>query len=311
MTVQVAVYVCPPIPTAVVSPDPSSKDSGVWSPLCCTLIYTPTTAILVDCPASVNATNELASWLQSTLPPGCALKYFVASHAHGDHFLGLPVLETAFPSITATGTKSVVEGVAEQYSPQTLQGLWEVAFPPTEAGTGIPEAKTDFVALPLSNEIDLDGHLVKVYDVPHGDTHANSFLHVPDLGLVVASDIVYNDDCHQWLGEADTKKKREGWIKALAQIEALKPKMVVPGHTFNPMSEPDEAVAISMLTGTKNYIKAFEEELEKAGSEAELYDAMKTRFSRWNLWILSGGCRAGFISKQSTSDAGRGQLVGW
>ncbi|KDN65528.1 putative metallo-beta-lactamase superfamily protein [Colletotrichum sublineola] len=306
MAIQVAVYLCRPIPTGLPSPDPSSKDSSYWSPLCCTLIYTPTTAVLVDCPPSVDATNELASWVRSTLPPGCTLKHFVASHAHGDHFFGFPELKTAFPSVTATGTKSVVEGVAQQYSAQTYKEMWEGTFPPSEAsGTGMPEAKAEFVPLPPSNEIDLDGHLVKAYDVPHGDTHANSYLHVPDLGLVVASDIVYNGDCHQWLAEADTQEKRDGWMEALEQIEALKPRMVVPGHTFEPMSEPDEAVAMSMLKGTKNYVKAFEEELEKAVSEDELFNAMRTRFSRWNLWILSAGCRVGITSKQSTSAAER------
>ncbi|KAK2003692.1 metallo-beta-lactamase superfamily protein [Colletotrichum falcatum] len=303
MAVQVAVYLCRPIPTGLASPDPSSEDSGYWSPLCCTLIYTPTTAVLVDCPPSVDAANELASWVRSTLPPGCVLKHFVASHAHGDHFFGFPVLKTAFPSVTATGTKSIVKGVAQQYSAQ--KELWEGVFPPSEtAGSGMPEAKAGFVPLPPSNEIDLDGHLVKVHDVPHGDTHANSYLHVPDLGLVVAGDIVYNGDCHQWLGEADTQEKRDGWMEALTQIEALKSGMIVAGHTFKPMSEPDETVAMSMLRDTKNYVKGFEEELEKAGSEDELFNAMRTRFSRWNLWILSGGCRAGIMSKQSTSAGG-------
>ncbi|KAK1975802.1 beta-lactamase-like protein [Colletotrichum cereale] len=292
MAILVAFYLCHPIPTALVSPDPSSKDSGYWSPLCCALIYTPTTAILVDFPPSVDATDELASCVRSTLPPGCVLKHFVASHAHGDHFSGFPGLKSAFPSVTATGTKSVVEGVAQQYSAQTYKDMWEGTFPPDEAaGTGMPEAKAEFVYLPPSNEIGLDGHLVKAYDVPHGDTHANSYLHVPDLGLVVASDIVYNGDCHQWLGEADTQEKRDGWMKAVSQIEALEPIM---------------AVAMSMLKGTKNYIEAFEEEMEKAGSEDELFNAMRARFpKRWNLWILRKGCRAGIASKPYTSGAGR------
>ncbi|KAL0941133.1 metallo-beta-lactamase domain protein [Colletotrichum truncatum] len=303
MAIQTAVYLCHPIPTAAVSPDPSSEDSGLWSPLCCTLIYTPNTAILVDCPASVNATNELASWLKSTLPPGCTLKYFIASHAHGDHFLGIPILKAAFPSITPTSTESVVEGIAHQYSPETYKALWEATFPPSEAGTGVPETKTDFVALPASNEIILDGHLVKLHDVPHGDTHAGSFIHVPDLGLVVAGDIVYNGDCHQWLGEASTQEKRDKWVEALSQIEALKPRVVVPGHTFKPTVEPNEAIAQSMLNSTRKYIKAFEEELEKAQSEVDLFKVMKSRFPRWNLWILSGGCRAGIMSKQSPASS--------
>ncbi|KAF7547527.1 hypothetical protein G7Z17_g7686 [Cylindrodendrum hubeiense] len=255
--------------------------------------------MLVDCPASIAATTELATWIKSTLPIGSTLKYFLLSHAHGDHFLGFPVLKDIFPGVTAIGTKSVVEGIAFQYSPEWYDGLWKQNFPTAEAGTGLPSAKADFVPLPPSNELDLDGHLIKVYDVAHGDTHANSFVHVPELGLVVASDIVYNGDCHQWLGEASTQEKRDQWIEALSQIAALKPKVVVPGHTFNPVSEPDEFVAASMLKGTKDYIKGFEEELGKADSQEDLFRRMRARYARWNLFILNGGCVAGFSAKQS------------
>ncbi|GME66075.1 hypothetical protein GTA08_BOTSDO10502 [Neofusicoccum parvum] len=297
MAINFAIYTSHPIPTAVRSPDPLSKDSGLWSPLSCTLIYTATTALLVDCPASVDPTTELASWIKATLPPGCTLTHFVASHAHGDHFLGYPVLKDIFPGVIATGTRSVVEGIADQYSPPKYEGLWKVAFPPAAAGTGLPEAKAEFVALPASNEIDLDGHLVKVYDVPHGDTHANSFVHVPELGVVVAGDIVYNGDCHQWLGEACTQEKRNHWVDGLSQIAALKPRIVVPGHTFTPALEPDEAVAMSMLESTKDYIKGFEDELEKAESGDDLFNKMRARYSRWNLYILNGGCQAGIKFK--------------
>ncbi|RSL63821.1 hypothetical protein CEP53_004309 [Fusarium sp. AF-6] len=298
MAVQFSIYTCQPIPTAASSPDSSSEDSGLWSPLSCTLIYTTTTAILVDCPASIAATAEVASWVKSTLPAHCTLKYFIATHAHGNHFFGFPVLKDFFPSVTAVATKSVVEGVDSQYAPELYDGLWKVHFPPAEAGTGLPATKAQFVALPPSNEIDLDGHLIKLYDVPHGDTHANSFVHVPGLGLVVAGDIVYNGDCHQWLGEAATQEKRAQWIEALSQIAALKPKVVVPGHTFTPATEPNEDLALSMLKSTKEYIRAFEKELEDVFSNDDLFQRMRSRQSRWNLWILSGSCQASIATKQ-------------
>ena len=299
MTIRFAIYTCPPIPTAGETPDVSSKDAGLWSPLSCTLIYTPIAALLVDCPASVAATTDLATWIKWTLPTGCTLKHFVLSHAHGDHFFGLPILQDTFPGITAIATESVVEGVTQQYSPPVYEGMWKSIFPPAEAGTGLPSARTDFLALPKSNEIDLDGYLVKLHDVPHGDTHANSFIHVPELDLIVASDIVYNGDCHQWLGEASTQEKRDKWIAALSQIAALKPKVVVPGHTFTPATEPNEAVVDFMLKSTEEYIKGFEQEFAVADNEEDLFRRMQARYSRWNLWILAGGCKAAMSVKQS------------
>lgn len=214
------------------------------------------------------------------------------------HFLGIPVLQDTFLGITAIGTKTVVEGVAQQYSPQIYDGLWKQTFPTTEPGSRVPLTKGNFFPLPSSNELDLNGHVLKLFDVPHGDTHANSFVHVPELGLVVAGGIVYNGDCHQWLGEASTQEKRDQWIEALSHIAALKPKVIVPGHTFTPTSEPNESLTASMLKGTKEYIKGFEEELGMAASEEDLFERMKARYSRWNLNLLDAGCKAGMLAKQ-------------
>ncbi|KAF9640027.1 metallo-beta-lactamase superfamily protein [Lasiodiplodia theobromae] len=305
MPVHFAIHTCPPIPAAVPSPDPSSPDTGLWSPLSCTLIYTSTTAILIDCPATVAATNELASWIKRTLPPTCTLKHFIATHAHGDHFLGFPVLQQHFPSIVATATAAVIRGIAQQYEPATYDRLWKPAFPPgAPDGTGLPEAAPAvFEPLPTSGELELqdgdDGQhvIVRVHDVPHGDTHANAFVHVPALSLVVAGDIVYNGDCHQWLGEASTQAKRDAWVEALGRIRALRPRVVVAGHTFAPATEADEGVAMGMLEGTEEYIRGFEEEVGKAGRVDELFGAMRVRYQRWNLYLLDGGCRAAMQAK--------------
>lgn len=297
MAIQFSIYTCQPIPTAVKSPDPSSRDSGLWSPLSCTLIYTQTSAIIVDCPPSVAATTKLATWIKSTLPTGCILKHFVATHAHGDHFFGFPVLAEHFPGVTAVATQMVIGGVEYQYAPALYENGWKVRFPPTDDGNGLPATRVEFAALPSSNVMDLDGHHIKFYDAPHGDTDANSFLHLPELGLVVAGDIVYNGDCHQWLGEASTSEKRARWLEALSQIGALNPKTVVPGHTFTPALEANEAIARSMLESTKEYIQRFEEELKKVETKEELFERMQSWQPRWNTVLLIQGCAANIRAK--------------
>ncbi|CCT69225.1 related to Zn-dependent hydrolases, including glyoxylases [Fusarium fujikuroi] len=294
MSLKFAIYTCQPIPTKVHSPDASSKDSGFWSPLSITLLYTPTTALVVDCPATVYPTRELAEWIKSQLPPSSTLKYFVCTHAHGDHFFGLPVLEEQFPGLQAYATKAVAEGIDLQQSPEIRDAVWANTFLPAKDGSGLPDAKSVFQALPTSNEFHLDGHLLRLYDVAHGDTHANSFIHVPKLDLVVAGDIVYNGDCHQWLGEASSSEKRTQWLAALEQIRSLRPKIVVPGHTFNPSSTPNERIAIAMLTSTADYIHGFVEELAAATSEKNLFERMRFRYDRWNLYLLAGSSKAGW-----------------
>ncbi|KAF5616772.1 metallo-beta-lactamase superfamily [Fusarium tjaetaba] len=297
MSLKFAIYTCPPIPTEAPSPDASSKDSGFWQPQSITLVYTPTTAPVVDCPATVNPTRELAEWIKSQLPLGSTLKYFVCTHAHGDHFFGLPVLQEQFPGLQAFATKAVTEGIDLQQSPEIMNSFWEKIFFRSGNGSGLPDARSDFQALPTSNEFNLDGHLLKLYDVSHGDTDANSFIHVPELDLVVAGDIVYNGDCHQWLGEASSSEKRTQWLAALEEIRALRPKIVVPGHTFTPTSTPDENLATAMLTGTADYINGFAEELAAATSEQNLFERMRSRYDRWNLYLLAGSSQAGWNNR--------------
>ncbi|KAJ4265951.1 hypothetical protein NW762_003924 [Fusarium torreyae] len=298
MALNFSIYTCQPIPTAAATPDTSSKDAGLWSPLSITLLYTSTAALLVDCPASINPTHELAAWIKSQLPASSTLKYFICTHAHGDHFLGLPILEEHFPGLTAYATKKVVEGIDQQQSPAVMEALWNKNFPPSEDGSGLPQARSIFNALPASNDFNIDGHPLKLYDVPHGDTHANSFIHVPELEIVVAGDIVYNGDCHQWLGEASDPEKRGKWLAALDQIGALEPKIIVPGHTFTPTSTPNNDVAAGMLKVTAEYINGFAEQLEDANGEEDLFQKMRSRYDRWNLYLLAGSAKAGWANKK-------------
>lgn len=289
MALKFATYLCPPIETTLPSPDTSSPDSGLWQPLSCTLVYTPSSAIIIDCPTTIAPTRDLAAWIKGTLPAGCTLKLFLTTHAHGDHFFGFPVLEDHFPGIQAVASRYVIEGVAGQYAPDLYEGLWKVGF------QGLPERRVEFKPLPDSNEIHLaDGVVIKVHDIQHADTHYSSFIHVPALDLVVAGDVAYNGDCYQYLVEANNAERRAKWIAAINEIAALEPKTVIPGHSFRVRSEPDAAYARALLESNIAYIRGFEEELQKTSDAKELYELMKKRFKRWNLWILSQSCEAAF-----------------
>lgn len=288
MALKFAVFLSPPIPTTLPSPDTSSPDSGLWQPLSCTLIYTPSTAIIIDCPTTIPATRDLAAWIKGTLPEGCTLKLFLTTHAHGDHFFGFPILQDNFPGIQAVASRYVIEGVDSQYAPEIYEGLWKVGF------LGLDERRVDFKALPESNEIDLDGTIISVHDIQHADTHNSSFVHVPSLDLVVAGDVAYNGDCYQYLAEANNAERRAEWIKAISEIIALNPKVVIPGHSFHVRSEPDAGYAKALLESNINYIRGFEEELQKAADAKELFGLMQKRFKRWNLWILNESCKAAF-----------------
>jgi glyoxylase-like metal-dependent hydrolase (beta-lactamase superfamily II) len=275
---QVDVFVSPAVPTKTGHADPNKQ---MWSPISSTLIQGATTAVLADTPITIEQSNILADWIEKTAP-GKTLKYIFVTHAHGDHFFGAPVLLKRFPGARLVATKAVAEGCMSQIGGAGA-GIWNAFFPEQLApGQVAPEP------LP-AGEFEIDGHLLYAHDVTHSDTHASSFLHSPSLGLVVAGDIVYGD-CYQFLAEANSSEKRRLWIKALDEIAALKPNIVVPGH-----KRATQIDGAYLIEATKDYIFAFEEELEKSSDAVELEAAIKKRYpQRWNDYILERSCQAAF-----------------
>ena len=65
------------------------------------------------------------------------------------------------------------------------------------------------------------------------------------MRLAVCGNVVYGD-VHQQLRYAKTKAQRNEWIKAIEMVEALKPKMVIPGH--KKADELDRNMPMNILT---------------------------------------------------------------
>jgi glyoxylase-like metal-dependent hydrolase (beta-lactamase superfamily II) len=93
---QVDVYCALVIPAVTGYEEPIKQ---LWSPICCTLIQGPTSAVLVDTPTTVELTKGLSEWVKK-IAPGKKLKYIHTTHAHGDHFLGNPIILNDFPYLS-------------------------------------------------------------------------------------------------------------------------------------------------------------------------------------------------------------------
>ena len=284
MALQVDVYVAPIIPAETGNPDPQKR---LWSPICCTLIQGPKSAIIIDTPITIDETNKFADWIEE-VAKGKRLTYLYTTHAHGDHFLGAPVLMKRFPGLKFIATAKVAKGVQGQYAPAVYGNIWAAFFPGR-----LPSEKPEAEALPSSNEFEIDGHVARGIDVPYSDCEDSSVLHVPSLDLVVGGDVIYGD-CYQHLGQANDAEKRKGWLDALDMVESLKPKIVVPGH-----KRKSQIDGVYLVEATRKYILDFERELKDlkgAGKGPEnLERRMKELYpQRWNGWILQWSCEAAF-----------------
>ncbi len=115
--------------------------------------------------------------------------------------------------------------------------------------------------------IDLEGHQLVAVELGHTDTDTDtaSCLHVPEIGLVVAGDAVYND-VHLHLSESD-HKGRHDWLAALLTIESLHPKAVVAGHKRATRDDDPRIIG-----ETRQYIRDFNRAVETTTTARDLYN---------------------------------------
>ena len=77
-----------------------------------------------------------------------------------------------------------------------------------------------------------EGHDLVIVDVGHTDSDDTSVLHVPDLGLVVAGDVIYNG-VHMYLAQSAVGGFGP-WRDAIGKVEALGPRHIV----YRPPEQP-------------------------------------------------------------------------
>ena len=276
---QVDVFVAPPVRA---NTGHTEFAKSVWSPISCTLIHGPKSALLVDTPITVEQTDALAKWIAETIP-NKKLQYIYTTHAHPDHFIGVPIIEEAFPNVQFVATHNVVAGIKELYATR-YDTIWPNMFPGQ-----LHHSKPVPKALPASGEFHIDGQKIFGVEVGHTDNEFSSFLHAPSIRLVVSGDIVYGD-CHQHFGEANTKARRREWLDAIDRIESLNPQIVVAGH-----KRATQIDGAYLMQSTRDYIHTFERELSQATSWEALFHRMVALYpQRWNHFILEFGCKQSF-----------------
>ncbi|KRA28061.1 MULTISPECIES: MBL fold metallo-hydrolase [unclassified Nocardioides] len=245
---------------------------AMWSPTSATLICGEKSAVLVDGLTTKEHASALVEWIDGR---GLELQAIYVTHGHGDHFFGLGPLVARHPDVAVVALPEVVEHMREQASPEIYDKLWGPLF-----GDQIPEEIVS--AAPLTGDrIDLEGHSLIVHRGGHSDRSDTTFLHVPELDLVVAGDIVYNGVFPFTL---DTDRaSRDEWREALDRIAACRPTHVVAGHKAPGADDDHRHVA-----ETRKFLDDFDAALDSGASAEEIFDSLVTthdgRLNRTALW---------------------------
>jgi glyoxylase-like metal-dependent hydrolase (beta-lactamase superfamily II) len=270
---QYDVFVAPEKPFT--APPPRIGDPPALDPTTSTLIFGERDAVLVEALCTVREATALADWVALH---DRRLTTIYITHGHGDHWLGLSVLQGRFPQARAIASAGTVLQMRTYVNTEAQISRWRTQFPGQIADTLL-------LAEPLdAGHFDLEGLPLHVIETGHTDTVDTTALYVPDLGLIISGDVVYNH-CHMYVGET-TAASRAEWIAAIDRLAALHPAAVVTGHKDPTCGNPP-----SVLAESRGYLGYYGQLRESGMSDPELFEAMVSRYPDWvsrQEWLLLG-----------------------
>ena len=253
------VFVSPYKPLANALPTWNDRAPATWPATSSSLISGRDEAVLIDALLTRAEAERLATWVCAR---GKTLTTIYITHGHADHFFGLATMLEAFPSARALALPEVILSAAQQTSPGYMS-IWNAFFPNQLADRpALPDAMD-------SDVVRLEKHEFQAISIGQSDMAATTVLHVPQLGAVIAGDVVYNG-IHCWLAQSDSAT-RSAWLTSLASVASLKPKRVVAGHK-RPNSSDEDASAL--IDATSTYIEDFGKLLPDSHSPEDLYKKM-------------------------------------
>ena len=247
----------------------------LFSPMASTLIYGARDAVLTDPGMTADQAHALGDWVESH---GRNLTDIFVTHGHGDHWFAAGLLAERFGArvVASEGTIAQMRG-----SVASRPLLWDKVY------DGIPETPVTAVAAP-GNRLTLEGHDLVIVEVGHTDSDDTTVLHVPDLGLVIAGDAIYNG-VHMYLGQSVTVGGFGTWRDAIDTIESLAPRHIVSGHQNERLDDD----AARQIAETRRYLDDAEELLRSETTAVGFFNAKVERYpdhlGRYVLWAGTRG----------------------
>jgi glyoxylase-like metal-dependent hydrolase (beta-lactamase superfamily II) len=173
--------------------------------------------LVIDPQFSLSEAHKLAAEI---LESKKNLTLIYITHPHPDHFFGLAVLHQAFPSARIVALPGTVAGIKTGWPGR--QKFWFNTY-----GNNIPGPDPVLPEELSTPVLTLEGEDFPITGGVQGaDGPGNSFVYIPSLKAVVTGDIVFD---HVYFG-VPMPAARENWAKTIAQISALNPVIVIPGH---------------------------------------------------------------------------------
>jgi glyoxylase-like metal-dependent hydrolase (beta-lactamase superfamily II) len=204
------------------------------------------------------------------LDSGKTLTTVFISHADPDFYWGAEVIADAFPDAALVATPLVIEHIGAAYEGKLK--AWE------SIGVNRPTRLVELTA--LTGDITVEGHVFQLKGGHPGlaDRH---YLWQAEQRAIVGGVLLFQDE-HVWVADTATPADRAVWIEVLDEMAALDPAFAVPGHR-----QPVATLDASPIAYTRDYLTAFEAELDKADTGAALTEALTARYPHAGMLIAA------------------------
>ncbi len=226
------------------------------------LVWGATEAVLIDGGFTLPDGRALVEAIRAT---GRTLTAIYVSQSDPDYYFSLGPIKTAFPDarvLAAPETLAAIETSVEK----------KLATWGPQLGDNGPKTLADIV-MPTAfskTELLVDGQAIEI--VAATGLANRRYLWVPSLSAIVGGVLVFSG-VHVWTADTAGAEARETWIAQLDAMLARRPAVVVPGH-MTPTAPLGEAAIVY----TRDYLRAFEDELAKKPDSAALIAAMTARY---------------------------------
>ncbi|KJK56398.1 MBL fold metallo-hydrolase [Saccharothrix sp. ST-888] len=223
-----------------------------------TLVTGEREALLVDTGFTRADGHRLAAEI---LDSGKELTTVFVSHGDPDYYWGAEVVADAFPQARLVATAPVIGHIRARFEGKLK--AWEAV------GANRP---TRLVELePLTGDLDLEGHRFQLTGgrATLPDRH---YLWQAEHRAVLGGVLVFQRE-HVWTADTPRVEQRTTWIELLNEMEALDPRLVVPGHRL-----PGTPADPSAIAWTRDYLLAFEAMLPAAANGATVTEELVERY---------------------------------
>jgi glyoxylase-like metal-dependent hydrolase (beta-lactamase superfamily II) len=281
--------------------DPPPQDNGLlpngepklFSPQASTLILGSEDAVLTDPGMTRDQARALGDWVAGK---GRNLTDIFVTHAHGDHWFAAGLLAERFGArvVATAGT------IAQMHANAANRPfLWDKVYPGM-----IPPSPVTAVTV-LDNRFTLEGHDLVMVEVGFTDSADTSVLHIPDLELIVAGDVIYNG-VHMFLGASVFVGGFGPWREAIDKVEALNPRRIVAGHQNKQLDDD----AKRTISETRHYLDDADELLRTQNTAVEFFNAKIARYPNYlGRTVLWAGATA-LYGVREHPDQDLAQIVG-